>query len=290
MISGESYAGVYVPLIAQLVVKERIVPLRGILVGNGIMDRDVNTNTYFPFIAQHGLLDPDFAAALETACQGSYARPPSPACSALMAKVPAQLGGAMFNAYDIYGTCASSSTSALGRSQADSPSALSSPSSFFFAESAAKSVGGAGDGCIATVPLTTYLNRADVKAALGVPDAVTWTFCNDAGNYTRNYGSLMPVYASLVGQIAVAVYNGDCDSVINVVGAQACARALGAASGVARPWAAWTTDDGQIAGYSVGYANNVTMITVKGAGHMVPTYKPAAALRMLKNFLGKYIL
>ena len=35
------------------------------------------------------------------------------------------------------------------------------------------------------------------------------------------------------------------------------------------------------------YAHNFTYATVKGAGHMVPTFRPAAALEMLRRYITK---
>ncbi len=264
--SGESYAGVYVPLLANLVVQRNILNLRGILVGNGIMDRTVNSNTYFPFMAHHALFSSEITQNLFESCPGGQFSPsPSAKCTAAMNAIPEMLGP-MFNAYDMYGSCASDGSTRY---------------------TLRWSAGGAGDGCVATRGITAYLNRADVKAALGVPASVTWTFCNDNGTYIRNYGTLMPEYASLVGKIAVGIYNGDADTVINAMGALENTRVLGQALGITQPWQPWYTADGQIAGFKQIYGKNptaVSIITVKGAGHMVPMYKPMAALQMLNNF------
>jgi carboxypeptidase C (cathepsin A) len=40
------------------------------------------------------------------------------------------------------------------------------------------------------------------------------------------------------------------------------------------PWRPWTVN-GQVAGYTIEYAGNLTYATVKGAGHMVPGTRPA---------------
>jgi carboxypeptidase C (cathepsin A) len=41
----------------------------------------------------------------------------------------------------------------------------------------------------------------------------------------------------------------------------------------------------QVAGYVVSYDNNLTFATVKGAGHMVPEYRPTQAWTMMAKFL-----
>ncbi|CAH1417957.1 unnamed protein product [Lactuca virosa] len=54
-------------------------------------------------------------------------------------------------------------------------------------------------------------------------------------------------------------------------------------------WRSWKVD-GQIAGYIQGYDKNLTFLTVKGAGHRVPEYKPKEALVFYSHWLqGKKI-
>jgi len=40
----------------------------------------------------------------------------------------------------------------------------------------------------------------------------------------------------------------------------------------------------QVGGYLIGY-KGLTLITVRGAGHMVPSYQPKRALTMISFFL-----
>ena len=56
-----------------------------------------------------------------------------------------------------------------------------------------------------------------------------------------------------------------------------------------KPWAPWSAPDQSgepaVLGYSTHYEYNFTYATVKGAGHMVPTFRPRAALVMVDRFL-----
>ncbi|THU66249.1 hypothetical protein C4D60_Mb05t12150 [Musa balbisiana] len=52
---------------------------------------------------------------------------------------------------------------------------------------------------------------------------------------------------------------------------------------IKNPWRAWYSDK-QVGGYVVGYGG-LTLVTVRGAGHMVPTYQPERALLMFSSFL-----
>ncbi len=51
-------------------------------------------------------------------------------------------------------------------------------------------------------------------------------------------------------------------------------------------WAPWTLDGClRMGGYVTQYAGDLSFITVRGSGHMVPQYKPAAAAVMMSRWL-----
>ena len=53
-----------------------------------------------------------------------------------------------------------------------------------------------------------------------------------------------------------------------------------------RAWRPWTLDGRQrMGGYVVSYPGDFDFLTIRGSGHMVPEYKPAATLAFLKAFL-----
>lgn len=49
-------------------------------------------------------------------------------------------------------------------------------------------------------------------------------------------------------------------------------------------WSSWNVLD-QHAGFYQNYLNNFTVITVKGAGHMVPQTQPKPAYQLFYNFV-----
>lgn len=50
--------------------------------------------------------------------------------------------------------------------------------------------------------------------------------------------------------------------------------------------AAWRLDsDGSVGGFAKTYDKGLVFTTVRGAGHMVPTDKPEAALKIFNQFL-----
>jgi carboxypeptidase C (cathepsin A) len=51
-------------------------------------------------------------------------------------------------------------------------------------------------------------------------------------------------------------------------------------------WRPWTVDGKQqMGGYVTRYENNFDFLTIRGAGHMVPEFKPTASLAFLTAFL-----
>ncbi|XP_050107293.1 serine carboxypeptidase-like 20 [Malus sylvestris] len=78
------------------------------------------------------------------------------------------------------------------------------------------------------------------------------------------------------------IYSGDHDMCVPFTGSEAWTRSLGYK--IVDEWRPWTSN-GQVAGYTQGYENNLTFLTVKGSGHTVPEYKPREAFDLFSRFL-----
>lgn len=52
-------------------------------------------------------------------------------------------------------------------------------------------------------------------------------------------------------------------------------------------WAPWKDEAGQPAGFVTQWSNNVTLATIHGGGHEVPTYNPGTALQLFKWYLDR---
>lgn len=51
-------------------------------------------------------------------------------------------------------------------------------------------------------------------------------------------------------------------------------------------WRPWTVDGcQQMGGYVTQYQGNFDFLTIRGAGHMVPTYKPQATFAFMKAWI-----
>jgi len=84
--------------------------------------------------------------------------------------------------------------------------------------------------------------------------------------------------------LRVLIYNGDADPSLNSFYAQNWTSAVGLPE--VEPWRPWTRDGKtKMGGFVTRYAHDFDFLTIRGAGHMVPEYKPEAAFVMLKSFL-----
>ena len=100
-------------------------------------------------------------------------------------------------------------------------------------------------------------------------------------NYKRQYQTMKDLFNMLLPKHRALIYNGDADMMCNFLGDQKFVASLQQKElGPRRPW----IHAKQIAGFVHEY-DQITFMTVKNAGHMVPSFTPGAALQMITNFL-----
>ena len=152
-------------------------------------------------------------------------------------------------------------------------------------ERVGSSVGGPFE-CIDGHVEKAFCDNAKVREVLHVApvDKIGgWKICTDRIRYHPNTESLLPIYPTLIKNYRTLIYNGDVDGCVPYIGNEQWTSSLGFS--VKTPWSPWLVDD-QVAGYITVYdENDFKFVTVKGAGHMVPQYKPKSAFYMFERFL-----
>lgn len=149
-----------------------------------------------------------------------------------------------------------------------------------------------GIPCINTSAITRYLNDPYVKQALHVKDGLKdWKPYNPEvdQNFTRQYPDMSATFQQILStyKYRILLYNGDCDAVCNFLANQWFVNALGLEEEVQwRPWLYNAGGEDQVAGFVKEY-DNIAFVTVKGAGHYAPADKPIAMQQLLYNFLDK---
>jgi len=152
--------------------------------------------------------------------------------------------------------------------------------------------------------MADWLNTAEVQEALHVKTPSSgWDMCSDAvwnAWPDSDYDLFMQEYYTNIIQqyseeldLKLAVYSGDDDSVCGLTGTQYwLARWDGFEADSAVNWSPWEDADGELGGYYTIYHdednldfNALHFITVRTAGHMVPTTQPQRALTLLQKYL-----
>jgi len=270
-ISGESYAGIYVPMLANLVSQDSTMNFQGIMVGNGVTDYnyDAFALSLLPFAYGHGLISSTIYQAIQQFCFGS--KPDQQKCQAAFNVVSEDFSD--IDIYDVYGECFH---------QRPSPVLELTP---FPAAELTQHVG-VVPPCIDSNKAISYLNMQSVQQAIHV-QPVNWTICSDILNYTSTVNTVIPIYEKLMaGNFHILVYSGDTDGAVPFVGTTAWLASLNMTiSG--RDWEPWyyTSWDGdQVGGFVTEY-QGITFTTVRGSGHMVPQFRPEAAFNMFQRFV-----
>jgi len=175
------------------------------------------------------------------------------------------------------------------------------------------------------IDMGVYMMRDDVRKALHVEEAPTstWPYADIGFDYTSEYDacnwgdvekgalSMIDFYRDIVPRLEITwVYNGDTDPCVSYEGTRTAVKRIGIDEldgGGYRPWfynqsAAsiellaekaplfgpnlLTQNMGsQFGGEVVNYEQRLSFLTVHGSGHMVPQFRPQAALHMLDKLV-----
>lgn len=273
-ISGESYAGHYIPVFASEILshKKRNINLQSVLIGNGLTDGYTQYDYYRPMACGEGgwpaVLDSTECASMDNSL---------PRCKSLIENcyksesvwscVPASIycNNAMIgpyqksgrNPYDVRKDCSGNS---LCYDELDW--------------------------------IQEYLNRKDVMKALGA-EVSSYDSCNFdinrnflfQGDWMKPFHRLVP---GILKEIPVLIYAGDADFICNWLGNLGWTNEL--------EWSGQKDyqsaelkdfkllDDGSKIG-SVKSSGNFTFMRLHAGGHMVPYDQPVASLEMLNRWL-----
>lgn len=292
-VSGESYAGVYVPTITREIVagikngSSPRINLKGYLIGNGVTDPVMDGNALVPFVHGMGLIPEDLYLQTVDACNGSFWNITTEPCETKVAEIQDAVGD--LNLYNILEPCYHQ-TSASAELYGNLPSTFSDLGKTDRPMPVRKRIFGRAwplgmtlkDGpvptwaelsennalivpCIDDSVAVNWLNNAQVRSALhALPESAIgeWVLCTSRVKYTHNAGSMMPVHSKLLsGGYRALIYSGDHDMCVPYTGSEAWTIAMGYK--VIDQWRPWYVRQ-QVAGYTRAFENNLTFATVKG--------------------------
>ncbi|KAG8565528.1 hypothetical protein GDO81_012893 [Engystomops pustulosus] len=302
-ITGESYGGFYVPALAVEVMKDSSINLKGLAIGNGITDYLLDQDSLMYFSYYHGILHIKSWSLMESACckkkSCNFLDYENEECSNAVEDAFSKAFSPMLNMYNLYQPCVGGKPGEIrdygNYVKVYHPGTMSIEGHSQFITklrdiSRLNMTISMGVPCVDDTDITTYLNNPKVRSALHIPDELPrWEICNDKvfRDFEREMENSREEYYQLLNtkKYRILVYNGDADMACNFLGIEWYVHSLGMK--VLKSQHPWMYKDGeqtQIAGYATQYAN-LTLLTIKGAGHMVPTDKPLEAFQMFRRFI-----
>ncbi|KAE8673493.1 Serine carboxypeptidase II-3 [Hibiscus syriacus] len=264
-ITGESYGGHYVPQLANTILlnnkntNQTLINLKGIAVGNGWIDDRTCYLGQFDYLWTHALNSDETNKGIHTYCHYFNDKDPEQ-CKNFIYKSNIEPGN--IDGYNIYAPLCPIDSSSLTKTSSNSVNSFDPCSNHY---------------------MSSYLNRADVQTALHAKVSA-WDLCNDSihGGWTDSAATILPIIKNLMSNgIRIWLYSGDVDSVVPVTSTRYAINKLKLS--IKTAWRPWSTDE-EVGGYVVEY-DGLTLVTVRDAGHLVPSYQPARALTMISSFL-----
>jgi len=304
-LTGESYAGQYLPNIAWFIVNNDGfgLNLKGIAVGNGCWGGDTThvicnglnaaQNDVDMFFGK-GLVSKPTYNAVYNACDFPNL---SAKCDAQIAIVFAEVGP--HNVYNIYDNCPDFAEwlKRSGKTMYWLHKYLRKQMNQGVINSEThnnlKAMGGGYDwSCGAMDAMPVYFKRSDVQKALhlGKPERSRMV-------YISSGPASITLYPELVKNMRILIFNGDADTCVPYKGNEEWIERLANAGQltVNTTWHPWYIKGAEAhvpSGYATTYnaigskvgLDSFVFLTIRLAGHMVPTFQPEAALSFISQF------
>lgn len=284
LLTGESYAGHYIPQLAVAVLdhnarsKASKLNLKGVAIGNPLLKLDRDIPATYEFFWSHGMISDEVGLAVMSQCDFedySFESPHnvSDSCNSAISQANTIVGD-FINPYDvILDVCYPSIVQQELR-----------------LKKLATKMSLGVDVCM-SYERKFYFNLPEVQKALHANRTnlpYEWSMCSDIVNYKDSDGNLdmLPLLKKILQQgIRVWIFSGDQDSVVPLLGSRTLVRELAhdLKYKTTVPYAAWF-HKGQVAGWATEYGDSLTFATVRGAAHMVPYAQPSRALHLFSSF------
>ena len=307
-ISGQSYAGIYIPYLAykilkynEQVVSSKKINLKGIIVGNGITDFEYDaTPAMIDFAFTHHLTSYENRKDYNKYCITEI---DNSECNKVKEKIDMALDN--INIYDYLREC-SLPNNEYGLKNYFDNYYLKSPWAFYNLEkkqqelkekiklmqkkgieNITKNNFKYAPPCIDDKPMVEYFNREDVKTALHITTNNKWELCSldISQRYNKDKKGSIWAYPILIkNNIKILVYSGDTDMSVPFNGNQEWIENLELE--VEKPWKMWRAYDdwNNAAGYYIKY-KGLTFCTIKGVGLKTGKWKGKETFYMLNKFI-----
>jgi len=279
-------------LVEQVMNRSTTINLQGFAIGDGCWGNTVGTCAFSSgdamristnFYHGHAMISETIYQQIIATC-GDFSTVTSQ-CQTLISQMNSEIGS--FDVYNVYDECGGD-TYLLDYFAQDPVTGRYYLKAFAQTDEVTGAwdsplLGGAwGDyTCGGQTAMKAYLADAKVRAAIHVRTD------NPGQRYTKTATNLLPLYKTLVNKYRTLIFSGDADACVPYYGTEEWTTGLNQT--ITKDWHSWTTTFNSnysgVGGYVVNFAPDFTFLTIKGAGHMVPTYKPLPALTFFQRWL-----
>ncbi|KAF8407431.1 hypothetical protein HHK36_006564 [Tetracentron sinense] len=278
-VHGDNITGHYVPQLAEVVfdenkvAKANYINLKGFIIGNALMDYDTDFRGMIDYAWGHAVISDKVHHAIMINCDFSKLNQTTECLNAFNEYNAVY---SIINMYSLY-------TPRCPNGTPFSKSSMMPQNSNF---EVFRKIPAGYDPCLQNYA-TTYFNRPDVQEALHanvtkIPRP--WSLCSLEVNGAWNDStfSILPIIQKLIdGGLRVWVFSGDTDGRVPVTSTRYTLNKLGL--NITEDWTPWYNHK-EVGGWTIAY-DGLTFVTVRGAGHQVPTFVPDRSLQLIKHFL-----
>ncbi|XP_056169086.1 serine carboxypeptidase-like 34 [Syzygium oleosum] len=284
--AGESYAGHYVPQLAEVIydenqksIEDTFINLKGVIVGNPSMDDEKDMKGRIDYAWGHALISDDLYISIKAKCDFSNENVTNDCFNALLEYYKLYK---IINMYSLYSpTCPPDRPFANHLLNTRAKVGTRNYHLLLL-----RVILAGYDPCLAN-HATAYFNLPDVQRALHANVTLIprpWSLCSWDVNLSWNDtpSSVLPVLKKLIGGgIRLWVFSGDTDGSVPVTSTRYALNKLGL--NITENWRAWYKGR-EVGGWTMTY-EGLTFVTVRGAGHQVPTFAPKRSLQIIRHFL-----
>ncbi|CAN1328510.1 Serine carboxypeptidase 24 [Linum perenne] len=285
-LTGESYAGNYVPQLAKKILdynkahsskahSSSIINLKGFMVGNALMDKYYDQLGRYTYWWTHSMISDQTYSSILDKCD--FVNELSKECFDLLGYAASHEIGEI----DFYSIYSPYCLEKLGNGT------RSTRSEFLEVKNTNLPMMVSGYDPCSESYAEMYYNRDDVQKAMhanvtGIP--YKWTACSEVvgEHWNDSDDSMLSTYKELIAAgLKIWVFSGDTDEVLPVTSTRLSLNHMNLT--VKTRWYPWKSG-AQVGGWTEEY-EGLTFATVRGAGHEVPLHQPRRAFTLFRSFL-----
>ncbi|KAJ1279069.1 hypothetical protein BS78_04G127000 [Paspalum vaginatum] len=273
-VAGCSYSGVLVPVLSQEILERNEessgmkINFKGYSLCNPAVDVDIENNAHVPYAFRMGLISDELFQNLVTTCNGKYWNNSTPTCRGNMEQFYMQIKGINME-HILCPPCRYKMGITKEFVEYDSGQMFESLS-----KTSTHGLECHEQELALEKLFDTKLGREKLHAKKAEISGA-WKRCPRHIQYTRDILTLTEYHLNITAKgYRVFLYSGDHSLLVPFSATMEWLKKLNYKE--IEKWHPWFVEN-QIAGYSIGYENNILFATIKGAGHVPSDYLPFEA-------------